>query len=93
MSNATYDAAFVRDFVQDDIVENYIVCAILAVLVYDTSKPSLIYPNLSPTAVNQFCALIKRYTYKSFNCGALRTYSNHQGRLLLGIVLLQVSSS
>ena len=47
MSNATYDAAFVREFVQDDIIENYIVCAILAVLVYDTSKPSLIYPNRS----------------------------------------------
>ena len=52
MSNATYDAAFIREFVQDDIVENYIVCAILAVLAYDTSKPSLIYPDLSPTAVN-----------------------------------------
>ena len=47
MSNATYDAAFVREVVQGVIVENYINCATLVVLVYDTSKPSLIYAKLS----------------------------------------------
>ena len=47
MSNATYSAAYVREVVQDVIVTNYIYCVTLAVLVYDTSKPSLIYANLS----------------------------------------------
>ena len=51
MSNATYDAAFVREAVQDVTVENYIVCAILAVLVYDTSKPLLIYASLSDSEI------------------------------------------
>ena len=47
MSNATYSAAFVREVVQGAIAQNYIYCATLAVLVYDMSKPSLIYINLS----------------------------------------------
>ena len=47
MSNATYDAAFVREVVQGVIVENYIEYATLAMLVYDTGKHSLIYANLS----------------------------------------------
>ena len=47
MSNATYDAALVREIVQDVIVEKYINYATLAVLIYDTGKPSLIYTNLS----------------------------------------------
>ena len=47
MSNAAYDAAFIREVVQGTIVEDYINCATLVVLVYDTSKPSLIYANLS----------------------------------------------
>ena len=51
MSNATYDAALVQEIVQDIIVENYIYYATLAVLVYDTGKPSLIYTNLSYIAL------------------------------------------
>ena len=47
MSNATYDAAFVRETVQGVIVEKYINYATLAVLVYDTGKHPLIYANLS----------------------------------------------
>ena len=47
MSNATYDAAFVREAVQGIIVEKYINYATLAVLIYDTGKHSLIYTNLS----------------------------------------------
>ena len=47
MSNITYDAAFVRKYVQDVIVQNYIEYAMLAVLVYDTGRPSLICANLS----------------------------------------------
>ena len=47
MSNATYDAAFVREIVQDVIVENYIGYATLAVLIYDTGKHSFIYTDLS----------------------------------------------
>ena len=47
MSNATYDAAFVREFVQDIIVQNYINYATLALLIYDTGNHSLIYANLS----------------------------------------------
>ena len=47
MSNATYDAAFVRETVQDFIVGSYIYCATLTVLVYDTGKPSFVYANLS----------------------------------------------
>ena len=47
MSNATQDAAFIREIVQDSIVQNCIDYATLAVLVYDTGKPSLIYANLS----------------------------------------------
>ena len=51
MSNATYYAAFVRGTVQGTIVENYIEYAILAVLVYDMGKPSLIYANLSDSEI------------------------------------------
>ena len=47
MSNATQDSVFVREVVQDVIVENYIDCATLVILIYDTGKPSLIYANLS----------------------------------------------
>lgn len=47
MSNATQDAAFVRENVQGSIVENYIDYATLVLLVYDTSRPSFIYANLS----------------------------------------------
>ena len=47
MSNATYDAAFVRENVQGALVQNYINYATLAVLVYDTGKHSLIYISLS----------------------------------------------
>ena len=42
MSNATYDEAFVREFVQGTIVQDYIIYATLAVLIYDTGKHSLI---------------------------------------------------
>ena len=45
MSNATQDAALVREIVQDAIVANYINFATLAVLVYDMSKPLLICAN------------------------------------------------
>ena len=51
MSNATYDAALVREVVQGAIVENYINYATLAVLVYDMSKPSLIYASLSDSEI------------------------------------------
>ena len=52
MSNATYyDAAFVREIVQDFFVLNCIDYATLAVLVYDTGKPSLIYANLSDSEI------------------------------------------
>ena len=47
MSNATQDASFVREIVQGLFVQNCIVYATLAVLVYDTGKPPLIYANLS----------------------------------------------
>ena len=47
MSDATYDAAFVREIVQGIIAEKYINYATLAVLIYDTGKHSLIYTNLS----------------------------------------------
>lgn len=46
MSNATLDAAFIREIVQDNIVENYVNYATLAVLAYDTGMPSLICANL-----------------------------------------------
>ena len=47
MSNATQDAAFIQETVQGVIVQNYISYATLAVLAYDTGKPSLIYATLS----------------------------------------------
>ena len=47
MSNATYDAAFVRGNVQGAIVQTYIDYATLVTLIYDTCKHSLIYANLS----------------------------------------------
>ena len=47
MSNATQDAAFVRETVQDLIIQSYIARATLALLVYDTGRPPLIYANLS----------------------------------------------
>ena len=46
MSNATYNAAFVQEIIQDIIVQNYIDYATLAVLIYDTCKHLLIYANL-----------------------------------------------
>ena len=51
MSNATYDAAFVRETVQGTIVENYIEYATITVIVYDMGKPSLIYANLSDSEI------------------------------------------
>ena len=47
MSNATQDAAFVREAVQATIIQNYIIYSTFVVLAYGTGKPSLIYPNLS----------------------------------------------
>ena len=47
MTNATYDAAFVREIVQGVIVAKYINYATLAILIYDTSKHLLIYADLS----------------------------------------------
>ena len=47
MSNITQDAAFIRETVQDFIIQNYIVRATLVLLIYDTGRPSLIYANLS----------------------------------------------
>ena len=46
MSNATQDAAFVREVVQDFFVQNCINYATLAVLVYDTCESSFTYANL-----------------------------------------------
>ena len=51
MSNATYNAASIRETVQGITVENYIFCATLAVLIYDMGKPSLIYANLSDSKI------------------------------------------
>ena len=47
MSNATYDAAFVQEVVKGSIIQNYIVFATLAVFIYDTGKPLLIFANSS----------------------------------------------
>ena len=51
MSNATYNAAFVREVVQGVIVENCTRYASLAVLIYDTSKPLLICTNLPDSEI------------------------------------------
>ena len=47
MSNATQDAAFIREIVQGFFVQNCINYATLAVLVYDMGKLPLIYANSS----------------------------------------------
>ena len=90
MSNATQDAAFVRELVQGVIVENYIGCATLAVLVYDSSKPSPIYANLSNS---ELVLSIDKEVRLQVQLWSTRAYSNDQGGLLLGIVSLQVSCS
>ena len=51
MSNATQDAAFVREIVQGFFVQNCIDYATLAVLVYDTGKPPIIYANSSDSEI------------------------------------------